>query len=247
MRNKVIVTALSTLLVVSNAGIATYSYMNIEDKKEEIKDYKKDIDSKKIVIKNQGEIIEENKKVIADKDSIIIKDKELIGSQAKEINSLNGQVNSLKSSLRSKDQTINSLKSEVNKKKDSPTAVNYTPTSSSLSVGNYDSTFTVTAYTNHPSENGGTYGGRVLTKSGYDITNTIRYKGYGIIATDPNKIPLGTIVEIEGLSGKYISLDTGGAIKSNKIDLLVGSDSEARNWGVRSVGVKKVGFMNVMN
>ncbi|PEM65354.1 hypothetical protein CN613_25490 [Bacillus pseudomycoides] len=101
-------------------------------------------------------------------------------------------------------------------------------------------TVEATAYTNHPSENGGTYGGRVLTKTGYDITNTIYYNGMKIIAVDPSVIPLNSIVEIEGY-GKAIALDTGGAIKGNRIDYLVGSDEEANNFGRRNVNIKIIG------
>lgn len=97
--------------------------------------------------------------------------------------------------------------------------------------------FVITAYTNHPSENGGTYGGKVLTKSGHDITNTIHHNGQRIIAVDPSVIPLGSTVEIEGY-GRFIAIDTGGAIKGNRIDILVGSASEMNSIGKRGAKVR---------
>ncbi|PGZ29541.1 hypothetical protein COE50_22265 [Bacillus anthracis] len=106
--------------------------------------------------------------------------------------------------------------------------------------GGYSMTVEATAYTNHPSENGGTYNGRVLTKTGYDITNTIYYNGMRVIAVDPSVIPLKSIVDIEGY-GKAIALDTGGAIKGNRIDYLVANDSEANNFGRRNVNIKIIG------
>lgn len=106
--------------------------------------------------------------------------------------------------------------------------------------GGYSMTVEATAYTNHPSENGGTYGGRVLTKTGYDITNTIYHNGLRVIAVDPSVIPLYSIVDIEGY-GKAIALDTGGAIKGNRIDYLVANDSEANNFGRRNVNIKIIG------
>lgn len=106
--------------------------------------------------------------------------------------------------------------------------------------GGYSMTVEATAYTNHPSENGGTYGGRVLTKTGYDITETIYYNGLRIVAVDPSVIPLNSIVDIEGY-GKAIALDTGGAIKGNRIDYLVASDSEANTFGRRNVNIKIIG------
>ena len=53
---------------------------------------------------------------------------------------------------------------------------------------------------------------------------------YRTIAVDPKVIPLGSKVEINGKI--YIAEDTGGAIKGNRIDLCVGSHSEAYNRGV---------------
>lgn len=58
-----------------------------------------------------------------------------------------------------------------------------------------------------------------------------------IIAVDPNVIPLGTKVWVEGY-GYAIAGDTGGAIKGNKIDVLMSSKSDAYKWGRKKVLVK---------
>lgn len=92
-----------------------------------------------------------------------------------------------------------------------------------------------TAYTAHPSENG-TYGGRVLTAMGHDLTANPNMK---VIAVDPKVIPLGSKVWVEGY-GEAIAGDTGGAIKGNRIDVLVGSDGSANSWGRKSVKVKVI-------
>lgn len=57
-----------------------------------------------------------------------------------------------------------------------------------------------------------------------------------VIAVDPNVIPLGSRVYVEGY-GEAIAGDTGGAIKGNRIDVFVPSTSEALNWGRRTVKV----------
>ncbi|AIK37812.1 3D domain protein [Bacillus pseudomycoides] len=100
--------------------------------------------------------------------------------------------------------------------------------------GGRELTVEATAYTAHPSENGGTYGGRVLTAMGHDLTANPNMK---MIAVDPKVIPLGSKVWVEGY-GEAIAGDTGGAIKGNRIDVLVGSDSAANKWGRKSVKVK---------
>ncbi|WP_368914741.1 3D domain-containing protein [Exiguobacterium acetylicum] len=98
-------------------------------------------------------------------------------------------------------------------------------------------TFETTAYTTNPENNGSRlYNGRALTASGYDVTNTITYKGRRIVAVDPSIVPLGTKVHVEGF-GDAIALDTGGAIRGRIMDLLVGSKQEALEWGRRQVTV----------
>ncbi|MCY9548296.1 G5 and 3D domain-containing protein [Lysinibacillus xylanilyticus] len=61
--------------------------------------------------------------------------------------------------------------------------------------------------------------------------------GLKVIAVDPSVIKLGSKVWVEGY-GTAIAGDTGGAIKGNRIDILVQSESQASNWGVRKVRIK---------
>ncbi|MFJ6211420.1 ubiquitin-like domain-containing protein [Lysinibacillus sp. NPDC092081] len=61
--------------------------------------------------------------------------------------------------------------------------------------------------------------------------------GLKVIAVDPSVIKLGSKVWVEGY-GTAIAGDTGGAIKGNRIDILVQSESQASNWGVKKVRVK---------
>ena len=82
-----------------------------------------------------------------------------------------------------------------------------------------------TAYTSDPSENGG-----------YSTTAMGTAIRYGVAAVDPNVIPLGTRLYIEGY-GYARAEDTGGAIKGNKIDLVFGSKAQSNRWGRRTVRV----------
>ncbi|ASB88928.1 LysM peptidoglycan-binding domain-containing protein [Bacillus sonorensis] len=89
-------------------------------------------------------------------------------------------------------------------------------------------TVTATAYT---ADDGGMSG---VTATGINLKAN---KNAKVIAVDPNVIPLGTKVHVEGY-GEATAADTGGAIKGNKIDVFVPSKSDAINWGVRTVKVK---------
>lgn len=73
------------------------------------------------------------------------------------------------------------------------------------------------------------------TYTGYNTASGTRPQ-YGVVAVDPRVIPLGTRMYIDGY-GHATALDTGGAIKGNRIDVFVESESDAHRWGVRSVRV----------
>ena len=94
-------------------------------------------------------------------------------------------------------------------------------------------TVEATAYDTSPAENGG------YTKTAMGLT-----PGFGIVAVDPNVIPLGTRLYIEssdgGQSWTYgycIAGDTGGAIKGNRIDLCYTTRAECIQFGRRSATV----------
>jgi 3D (Asp-Asp-Asp) domain-containing protein len=73
------------------------------------------------------------------------------------------------------------------------------------------------------------YTGPGGTKSGTSVRK-------GIVAVDPNYIPLGTVLRVEGY-GECRAEDTGSAIKGNAIDLAFSSESEALRWGRKDVQV----------
>ena len=66
------------------------------------------------------------------------------------------------------------------------------------------------------------------------VTATGMKQGYGVVAVDPNVIPLYTKLYIPGY-GEAIAGDVGGAVKGNKIDL--GYDSLMGQWSARYVDV----------
>ncbi|MGG4144835.1 peptidoglycan DD-metalloendopeptidase family protein [Paenibacillus algorifonticola] len=81
-----------------------------------------------------------------------------------------------------------------------------------------------------------------ITKSGTDVRV---WKDWKIIAVDPSVIPLKSMVElvVDGVSwGEYLADDTGGAIKGNRIDILMETEQQALNFGRKQVVVRVKGY-----
>ncbi|MDR1043156.1 MAG: hypothetical protein LBL54_04550 [Clostridiales Family XIII bacterium] len=72
--------------------------------------------------------------------------------------------------------------------------------------------------------------------SGGGTTASGKKAQVGRVAVDPRVIELGTWLYIEGY-GLCQAADTGGAIKGNKVDLYMDSESECNAWGVRHKNV----------
>jgi|GEM_PF-586200 len=66
-----------------------------------------------------------------------------------------------------------------------------------------------------------------------DFTSTGLLVRHGIVAVDPNVIPYGTHLYIEGY-GYGVAGDTGGAIKGNKVDLAFPTVKECLQYGRKS-------------
>ncbi|WP_247747532.1 G5 and 3D domain-containing protein [Alkalihalobacillus sp. BA299] len=88
-------------------------------------------------------------------------------------------------------------------------------------------TVTATAYTANCTGCSG------ITATGINLKNNRNMK---VIAVDPNVIPLGSKVYVEGY-GTAIAGDTGGAIRGRKIDVHVPTKSDAYRWGNRTVKI----------
>ncbi|PSL43565.1 3D (Asp-Asp-Asp) domain-containing protein [Salsuginibacillus halophilus] len=72
-----------------------------------------------------------------------------------------------------------------------------------------------------------------ITATGQDLNNN---PNKSVVAVDPNVIPLGSRVHVEGY-GEAIAGDTGGAIQGNRIDLHVPTKDEAYSFGRQNVQV----------
>jgi 3D (Asp-Asp-Asp) domain-containing protein len=72
-----------------------------------------------------------------------------------------------------------------------------------------------------------------ITATGVNIKDNPDEK---VIAVDPDVIPLGSKVYVEGV-GEATAADTGGAIKGNRIDVFIPSEEAALKFGVKHLKV----------
>ena len=102
----------------------------------------------------------------------------------------------------------------------------------------FEAVFNCTAYTLDPAECG-----KLPSHPLYGVTASGRYvTANRTIATDQRLIRFGEIVVIEGY-GIYVSEDTGGAIRGERLDIYMESKSEAIAFGrtnLRGVVYRKV-------
>ncbi len=92
---------------------------------------------------------------------------------------------------------------------------------------------TVTAYS--PDERSCGTSADGITASGYSV----HVNGGCLVAADPKVLPLGSLVSVPGYDGGAVVpvLDTGGAIKGSRLDVLFPTHDEALRWGRRTLDV----------
>jgi len=79
-------------------------------------------------------------------------------------------------------------------------------------------------------------GGKESNPSGIGVTYTGMKAQRGVVAVDPDVIPLYSRLYVDGY-GPAIAADIGSAIQGNRIDLCFDTVDEALQWGVRPVTV----------
>lgn len=132
----------------------------------------------------------------------------------------NYMINQLEDNVLNKRMEIQKLKKELDLKNDKlqNMEINLINLNEEIKIINEDEPkwikFFITGYT----ANSGEQGTNNIVATMFNLDST-RVQNLPIIAVDPKIIPLYSIVEIEGL-GCFLALDTGGAIKGNRIDIL---------------------------
>ncbi|MBI4456173.1 MAG: 3D domain-containing protein [Acidobacteria bacterium] len=76
--------------------------------------------------------------------------------------------------------------------------------------------------------------------SDYGITKSGVLVAIGIVAADPNVLPIGSIIQVDAgvYSGIYTVMDTGGDVRGHKIDIFIPDYDEAVRFGMRKVAVR---------
>ncbi|MCP8970743.1 3D domain-containing protein [Ectobacillus ponti] len=155
---------------------------------------------------------------------------------------LKEQRESLEAALEQRKQLVQQKEQELEQTKQSLEAANQklvtsgivAPDEAGLATAAKTIQMKATAYSADPAENGGTYNGKVVTRTGFSLTDNPHAK---VIAVDPSIIPLGSTVWVEGY-GYAKALDTGSAIKGNRIDVFISDKGRMMDWGVKSIRVK---------
>lgn len=142
--------------------------------------------------------------------------------------SLSTTVSSLSSAWSEIDIAQTNLRSKITENKNTLTQLSAELEELERKQGKFLGVFTTTAY---------------WSGEGGNITSTGKIPQVGrTIAVDPSVIPYGTKLHIikhntgEDL-GYRIAEDCGGAIKGNRLDLFLGTDSECRAWGRQPIDV----------
>lgn len=130
--------------------------------------------------------------------------------------------------VQGKEEASVQLASRNNNTSSTTTSSQTSAASASASAGKLLGNFTLTAYTAGPESTGKSPG-----HPAYGITASGKRVQPGVtIAADPNVIPMGSRVYIEGV-GTRIVHDTGGAIKGNRIDVYIPDLDQAIQFGVK--------------
>src|SRR5690625_4244677 len=150
-----------------------------------------------------------------------------IGRLSVKVASLNNELGEAEAEIERLADVIETLEIELSEAK--------APVKAKESASISTSTFEVTAYTARCEGCSG------ITKTGYDVRNTIYYEGKRVIAVDPSVIPLHSAVRITTAGGdsfEAVALDIGSAIKGNRIDILYATKDEARKFGRQTLEVE---------
>lgn len=216
---KVMATFILTGLLFTGSNY--YHVQQVNEKEEEIEELKEAQGLKDSEIARLENVVKSQENDIKEADSKLNENLEKTNKQEKIIETQKKLIDEQK-------RLMEIQKSELKTLREAKGHVNFNKWEKGVDASGRKVNVEMTAYVANCSE-----GCTGITATGIDIRNRTTYQGHRIVATDPNVIPLYSImrVEVNGQSFTAISLDTGGAINGYIVDYLVGSKSEARKFG----------------
>jgi len=173
-------------------------------------------------------------KKLIDFNTVIKKDKNTLEAQSKVLqNGISGEKNIVTKVIyeNGKEVARKVIKENVVKKPQSKIIAQGTLSSITVSRGQSSTTPSKTLKvkaTAYSAVNAYTSSGRKAVRNS---------NGFSTIAVDPNIIPLGTRLYVEGY-GYAIAADEGSGVKGKFIDVFFNTIEEASNWGVKYLEVK---------
>ena len=206
-----------------------------EDRVEEAqKEHDKLTDMRETLVVEKESLNEKQVTAVEKKEALNTKVADLrkvLAENESELNNLNAEERAIKAEQEAKRRAAaarnNVTTASSNQSAASKSTSNTTQKSASTSAGEWR-TVQATGYsTQQP-------GLSTHTALGIDLRVNPR-----VIAVDPRVIPLGSLVEVQGL-GVYVAGDTGGAIKGNIIDIHYPTVGQALNWGRRNVKIRVI-------
>ena len=206
-----------------------------EDRVEEAqKEHDKLTDMRETLVVEKESLNEKQVTAVEKKEALNTKVADLrkvLAENESELNNLNAEERAIKAEQEAKRRAAaarnNVTTASSNQSAASKSTSNTTQKSASTSAGEWR-TVQATGYSTQQR------GLSTHTATGIDLRVNPR-----VIAVDPRVIPLGSLVEVQGL-GVYIAGDTGGAIKGNIIDIHYPTVGQALNWGRRNVKIRVI-------
>lgn len=206
-----------------------------EDRVEEAqKEHDKLTDMRETLVVEKESLNEKQVAAVEKKEALNTKVADLrkvLAENESELNNLNAEERAIKAEQEAKRRAAaarnNVTTASSNQSAASKSTSNTTQKSASTSAGEWR-TVQATGYSTQQR------GLSTHTALGIDLRVNPR-----VIAVDPRVIPLGSLVEVQGL-GVYIAGDTGGAIKGNIIDIHYPTVGQALNWGRRNVKIRVI-------
>ena len=206
-----------------------------EDRVEEAqKEHDKLTDMREALVVEKESLNEKQVAAVEKKEALNTKVADLrkvLAENESELNNLNAEERAIKAEQEAKRRAAaarnNVTTASSNRSAASKSTSNTTQKSASTSAGEWR-TVQATGYSTQQR------GLSTHTALGIDLRVNPR-----VIAVDPRVIPLGSLVEVQGL-GVYVAGDTGGAIKGNIIDIHYPTVGQALNWGRRNVKIRVI-------